>query len=210
VSFDGDPIRIAKPDVGVVTTLEVAETEARANRGDLVLRNQRAGIDVVLSPVVDFGGSRSSVKLDAGSATGAGPATLIRRYKGAQQADALAAFEQDARELAKQGYEPVGQSWAEGQWGAAALLIALVLLVVLVGLLILMYMLLVKPAGTLTVTYALDGAVVAPSPTLAALLAPSGHGSFREGMAQLNELHAAGVISDEEYVAMRARLLSEI
>jgi hypothetical protein len=134
----------------------------------------------------------ATAQLDPGSATGEGPAALIRRYKAAQQADALAAFEQDARELAKQGYEPVRESWAEGQWGAAALLIALVLLVVLVGLLVLMYMLLVKPAGTLTVTYARKGAVVASEPTLAALFAPSGHRSFREGMAQLNELHGAG------------------
>jgi uncharacterized membrane protein len=150
------------------------------------------------------------VQLDPGSATGEGPATLIRRYKGAQQADALAAFEQDARELAEQGYEPVSQSWAEGQWGAGALLIALVLLVVLVGLLVLIYMLLVKPAGTLTVTYARNGAVVAPEPTLAAFFAPSAHRSFREGMAQLNELHGAGVVTDEEYVAIRAKLLDEI
>jgi hypothetical protein len=90
------------------------------------------------------------------------------------------------------------------------LLIALVLLVVLVGLLVLIYMLLVKPAGTLTVTYARKGTVVASEPTLAALFAPSGHRSFREGMAQLNELHGAGVVTDEEYVALRAKLLSEI
>ena len=118
-----------------------------------------------------------------GTTTGEGPATLIRRYNGAQQADAFAAFQQDARELAKQGYEPVSQSWAEGQWGAGALLIALVLLFVLVGLLVFTYMLLVKPAGTLTVTFARDGAVVEPSPTLAAFFAPSGHRSFREGLA---------------------------
>ncbi len=150
------------------------------------------------------------MQLDAGSATGEGPATLIRRYRGAQRADALAAFEKDARELAKQGYEPVSQRWAEGQWGAWALLIALVLLFVLVGLLVFMYLLLVKPEGTLTVTYARKGAVVAPGPTPAELFATSRHGSFREGLEQLTELHRAGVVTDEEFMALRAKLLDEI
>ena len=81
------------------------------------------------------------------------PATLVRVYKGKQQSDANNAFGKDARDLAKQHYYPTTQSWAQGQWGCGAWLMALVLCVVLVGILVFIYMLIVKPAGTLTVTY---------------------------------------------------------
>ena len=79
------------------------------------------------------------------------PATLIRVYRGAQQADAMAAFERDSEDLASQGYYPVSQSWTQGQWGSGARLIALLL------------MLIVHPVGTLTVTYALRDAARAQS-----------------------------------------------
>ncbi len=150
------------------------------------------------------------VQLDTGLTTGDGPATLIRRYKGPTQADALAAFQQDAKELAKQGYAPTTQSWAEGQWGCWAFLAALLLCLLLVGILILIYMLLKMPAGTLTVTYTRNDAVVAPPATPAAAFASLGHGSFRERLAQLNELRGSGVVTDEEYAAMRAKLLDEV
>jgi hypothetical protein len=48
---------------------------------------------------------------------------------------------------------PAAQSWAGGQWGLGAFLAALVLCVVLLGLLVFLYLLIVKPDGTLTVTY---------------------------------------------------------
>ena len=79
--------------------------------------------------------------------------TLIRTYKGGQQADAVAAFRVDANELARSGYEPTSQSWAQGQWGCGAFAVALLLCIVLIGILIFIYMLVVKPEGTLTVTY---------------------------------------------------------
>jgi hypothetical protein len=37
-----------------------------------------------------------------------------------------------------------------------------------------------------------------------------GHGSFRERLARLNELRGSGVVTDEEYAAMRAKLLDEV
>ena len=49
----------------------------------------------------------------------------------------------------------MSQSWAPGQWGCATWLCALLLCVLLVGILIFLFMLIVKPAGTLTVTYTL-------------------------------------------------------
>ena len=78
---------------------------------------------------------------------------IIRTYKGKNQADAVQAFQAEAAVLAKRGYYPTSQSWAQGSYGCGAFLIALLLCIVLVGILIFIYMLLVKPDGTLTVTY---------------------------------------------------------
>jgi hypothetical protein len=78
---------------------------------------------------------------------------IVRVYKGRQQRDAIGAFQKDAAKLAHQGYVPMSQSWAQGQWGCGAFLVAIVLFVVLIGILVFIYMLLVKPEGTLTVTY---------------------------------------------------------
>lgn len=79
--------------------------------------------------------------------------TLVRVYKAKSQADAVAQFQADATRLAFSGYRPVAQSWAQGQWGCGAFLLAVILFIVLIGILIFIYMLLVKPDGTLTVTY---------------------------------------------------------
>jgi hypothetical protein len=81
---------------------------------------------------------------------------IVRTYKGSQLA-AAAAFQKDAQKLAAQGYSPVSQNWAQGSWGCGAFLVALLLCVVLVGFIVFVYMLLVKPAGTLTVTYEYRG-----------------------------------------------------
>ncbi len=85
--------------------------------------------------------------------TAALPATLVRAYKGQRQADAVAPFQAEANGLAEAGYEPVSQSWADGQWGGPEVLIALLLCLVVVGVFILIAMLVVRPEGTLTVTY---------------------------------------------------------
>jgi hypothetical protein len=82
------------------------------------------------------------------------PPTVVRVYRGAQQADAIRAFQRDAATLAQSGYQPTSQSWAPGQWGCGAFLVALLLCFVLIGILIFIYMLIVHPSGTLTVTYA--------------------------------------------------------
>ena len=79
---------------------------------------------------------------------------VIKTYKGSQAA-ATAAFQADAADMAAQGYFPTSQSWAPGTWGCGAFVGALFLCVVLVGILIFVYMLIVKPDGTLSVTYEL-------------------------------------------------------
>ena len=58
--------------------------------------------------------------------------------------------------MATDGYVPVSHTWAAGEWSTGAFVIA-ILLIFLFGLrlLILGYLLVVKPPGTLTVTYEL-------------------------------------------------------
>lgn len=83
-----------------------------------------------------------------------GKRIIVRTYKGSQSG-AASSFQRDAAKLAEQGYFPISQSWAQGSWSCGAFIVALILCFVLVGILVFIYMLLVKPAGTLTVTYEL-------------------------------------------------------
>jgi hypothetical protein len=82
------------------------------------------------------------------------PRVIVRTYKGSQDS-AAQKFQRDAAGLAIQGYFPVTQSYAPGSWGCGAFAAATLLSLLLVGLFVFLYMLLVKPPGTLTVTYEL-------------------------------------------------------
>ncbi len=65
-------------------------------------------------------------------------------------------FQADAIQMAADGYFPTSQSWAPGQWSGGAFAVAILLIFFFgLGILILAYMLIVKPDGTLTVTYEL-------------------------------------------------------
>ena len=88
--------------------------------------------------------------------------TVIKKYKGSQQA-ALDKFQTDSEKMAADGYRPTSQSWAPGAYGCGEFLLALILCFVLIGFLIFVYMLIVKPDGTLTVTYELTQASSAES-----------------------------------------------
>lgn len=79
-------------------------------------------------------------------------ATLVRTYRGTEET-AAAFFRTDATRLSADGYFPTSQSFAPGSYGCGAFLVAIILCFVLIGFLIFIYMLIVKPAGTLTVTY---------------------------------------------------------
>ena len=78
--------------------------------------------------------------------------TIIKTYKGSQT-EATKLFQVDSIEMAAKGYFPVAQSWAPGQWGCQAFLVAFLLSLLLIGLIVFIYMLIVKPDGALTVTY---------------------------------------------------------
>jgi Uncharacterised protein family UPF0547 len=82
------------------------------------------------------------------------PTTIIRTYTGSQL-KATKAYQIDAIKMASEGYFPVSQSWSPGTWGCGAFLVALLLCFVLIGVIVFIYMLIVKPDGTLTVTYEL-------------------------------------------------------
>ena len=77
---------------------------------------------------------------------------VVRAYKGSQSG-AANAFQKDAQKLAAQGYFPVSQKLGPGIVGLRSFLVALLLCVIPIGFIVFIYMLLVKPAGTLTVTY---------------------------------------------------------
>lgn len=80
--------------------------------------------------------------------------TIIKTYKGNQE-QATAAFQKDVSEMETQGYYPISQTWVPGSYGCGAFLLALILCFLVIGILIFIYMIIVKPAGTLTVTYEL-------------------------------------------------------
>lgn len=82
------------------------------------------------------------------------PSVLVKTYKGSQSS-ATAAFKRDVKIMAEQGYYPTSQNWAQGSYGCGAFLLALLLCIVIVGIIAFIYMLIVKPNGTLSVTYEL-------------------------------------------------------
>jgi hypothetical protein len=78
--------------------------------------------------------------------------TVVKTYTGSQ-VEAIGLCQVDAIVMSSDGYSPTSQSWAPGQWGAWAFIGAIALCFFVIGIIPLVYMLIVKPAGTLTVTY---------------------------------------------------------
>ncbi len=91
----------------------------------------------------------------------AGNTIVVRSYRGSQES-ASAQFQLDAATMARSGYFPTAQSYAPGSWGCGGFLIALLLCIILIGFIVFIYMLVVKPNGTLTVTYEFRG-IAAPA-----------------------------------------------
>ena len=83
---------------------------------------------------------------------------LVRTYRAHQQSEAIASYVKDAETLAQRGYAPAGQSWGDGQWDGGDFLIALFLSLFGIGLIFLAYMAIIRPDGTLCVTYRLRAA----------------------------------------------------
>src|SRR5262245_6433537 len=58
------------------------------------------------------------------------PQVIIRTYSG-DQAEATTLFQADSVEMAARGYFPTSQSYAPGQWGCGAFIVALLLCLIL-------------------------------------------------------------------------------
>jgi predicted nucleic acid-binding Zn-ribbon protein len=99
---------------------------------------------------------------NAAALRGAAGPLVVRLYRGNQE-QAMKAFQEDAKLLATKGYVPTSQQWTPGSYGCGAFLLALLLCVVLVGIVVFIYMILVKPAGTLSVSYELRQANPGPA-----------------------------------------------
>lgn len=79
---------------------------------------------------------------------------ITKSYIGRQD-KANSLFHADSIKMAESNYYPTTQNWSQGQYGCGAFLLALALCFIVIGILVFIYMLIVKPAGTLTVTYKL-------------------------------------------------------
>lgn len=102
--------------------------------------------------------------------------TIVRSYKGKPE-QAAALFQADAARLAQHGYQPVSQIYTPGSWGCGAFIIAVLLFILIIGILVFIYMILVKPAGTLVVTYQRANVTAQPAAALPTEGAPTGPGS---------------------------------
>jgi len=81
-----------------------------------------------------------------------GEQIIVRTYTG-KEAEAAMHFQTEAALMAAQGYSPVFQSWAPGQWQPRTFITVLLLCFLIVGIPALIYLLVVTPDGALTVTY---------------------------------------------------------
>jgi hypothetical protein len=82
-----------------------------------------------------------------------GSPIFIRGYKGRTYEELIEAFHEDAVLLLREGYEPAGQHYVEGQWSQWRLVAATLLIPFLIGVLMWLVMLVQRPLGVLTVTY---------------------------------------------------------
>jgi hypothetical protein len=82
------------------------------------------------------------------------PVVLVRLYPGFHE-DAARLLATDADALAEGGYRLVGQSYADGRYSPALVVLALVLVIVGIGVIMLAYMAAVRPPGSLAATYEL-------------------------------------------------------
>jgi hypothetical protein len=79
---------------------------------------------------------------------------VVKAYSG-NGAVAARQFQEDASEMAAEGYQPVSQIWLPGAHDSGSVLFAVILCLFGIGIFFVLYMLLSKPDGTLAVTYSL-------------------------------------------------------
>jgi hypothetical protein len=83
------------------------------------------------------------------------PTIKIATYHGSA-VDALASFRAESKEMAEEGYYPISQCWMPGEYSVGFVVVAMLLCLITIGFVLVLWMLLVKPRGTLIVSYQLD------------------------------------------------------
>lgn len=128
---------------------------------------------------------------------------VVKTYKGTQSV-AQAAFQQDAQTMAALGYAPTTQNYAPGAYSCGSFIGALLLCLILIGIVVFIYMLIVKPDGTLSVTYELKQPheIKAIEQYTAAPL------DVADQIKKLAELRDQGLLNQEEFDAQKAKLLA--
>jgi|APLak6261664116_1056043.scaffolds.fasta_scaffold27096_2 uncharacterized membrane protein len=121
---------------------------------------------------------------------------VVKTYRGTES-EAISKFKKDAVLMSSMGYTPTNQVWVAGKYSGMSFFIALLLCFVLLGFLIFIYMLIVKPDGSLTVTY--QRQVKNKSKET--------NSSVADEIKKLSELHQAGVLTLEEFQAQKQKLL---
>jgi hypothetical protein len=79
---------------------------------------------------------------------------IVKSYRG-DHAKANQLFMNDAVHMGAKGYTPVAQTYVPGTYSCMEFGLALLACLIVIGIIIFIYMIIVKPSGTLTVTYKL-------------------------------------------------------
>jgi uncharacterized membrane protein len=147
---------------------------------------------------------------------------IIKSYRGNYN-EPLEAFQKDAGEMEKLNYVPVSQKWAEGSYGCGAFLISVLSTIIIIGLIVFIYILIVKPAGILTVTYELRSGsdqlysedssqanVLAKSNNISARAVKTESNSTFDKMMELKEMFDAGSITEKEFNEKKSKILDQL
>lgn len=99
--------------------------------------------------------------------------TVTKFYSGnsGNQQSAYRMYLADKEKMSSRGYRPASETWQPGSWGVGAFIVALLLCFILIGILVFIYMIIVKPAGKLVVTYERQSSTYKRQST--AIVAPS-------------------------------------
>jgi hypothetical protein len=78
---------------------------------------------------------------------------IVRTFRANSPASAARWYQEDLSDLVDHGYLPVTQTWQPGEWRSGAFVAALLLLFVGIGVLVFLYLVVMRPPGTMIVTY---------------------------------------------------------
>ena len=88
------------------------------------------------------------------AAAGGKSKIVVEVYKGRRE-EAMSQYQGAVQLMAVRGYVPISQDWSPGSYSAGAFILAALLCFAVIGFIIFIYMMIVKPPGSLVVTYEL-------------------------------------------------------